>query len=110
MLWLRHDMLLLYSLDMERFEDLQSVYNDGIVRVLEQRHLNWEPGWTESLAVADGDFVERISQQFGHRRRFAYSEHACIGEIATWAVRETQPPYSSIRAPKTGANPSFDLL
>ncbi len=85
---------MLESLDMPSIEDFQRIYSEGIREQIARRTVSREALWTDSLAVGDRTFVERVATRFGQRRRFTYGEAVDAGPNAC-CVREDQPRYSS---------------
>lgn len=92
---------LLDSLDMTDIEDLRTAYQQGIEEQLRLRRLRREPEWTESLAVGDRTFVERVTGSFQRRRQFDYAE--VTGSADTWTVRDPRLPYGPVSAPELGS-------
>lgn len=84
---------MLESLEMPSMETFQRIYSEGISEKLERRAVSREAVWTESLAVGDRTFVERVAASFGQRRRFTYDEAVDAGPDA-FCVREDQLRYS----------------
>ena len=82
---------LLENLEICHFDDLRVVYNEGISKLLEKQQLSRDPHWTESLAVGDRAFVERMASKFPNRRLLSYTETA---DTHTWSVHETTINYS----------------
>lgn len=90
---------LLESLAIDRLAELRAIYEQGIEKLLERRELHREPEWTETLAVGDRAFVERVAGNFQRRSKFSYFE--VTGRTQTWAVREEQTPYSPVSGPES---------
>ncbi len=66
-------------------------YEALLRRKIEDGELKREPGWTESLAVGDQDFIEQTVKLYPRRRRLA-CEYLGDDETQTssaWRVRET---------------------
>jgi len=85
---------LLESLRIDSADDLYRIYASGINEQLEKRDLKRRAEWTESLAVGNKAFVERIAFKYSGRRTFDYTsldDSACDTQ---WAVRESSPSYS----------------
>jgi putative transposase len=51
-----------------------------------------QPQWTESIAVGDKDYVERVKDQMGYK---AIGRKVVEG-IDSFVLKETQRPYKSI--------------
>jgi putative transposase len=96
---------LLQSLDMARVEDLRRVYQEGIHRQLERRTLARAPEWTESLAVGDRVFVERVARDYQRRGEYSYDQLDAGGSEDAWSLRESPAAYDAFSgsksAPKT---------
>lgn len=108
--WKRYRILaidrLLESLDMACLDDFRAVYEAGIEEKLRQRRLYREPEWTESLAVGNRVFVERVAQSCKRRSKFTYAEAIGGEHQDTWAVREQSEPYTAFLGSKSGCKPS----
>ncbi len=85
---------MLDSLELPSMEIFQRIYSEGISELLARRAILREGVWTESLAVGDRVFVERVANRFSQRRRFSYGEAVDAGPGAFY-VRENQSRYSS---------------
>lgn len=90
---------LLQSLGMPAREALQGLYGDGIDEMIETRKLARNPAWTESLAVGDRPFVERVARNTRNRSEFKYDPVPEGKE--TWSVRERAAYYSAISPPES---------
>jgi len=85
---------MLESLEIHSMDAFQRVYGEGIDELLARRRSSREAVWTESLAVGDRTFVERVATNFGQRRRFTYSDAEEAGPDSI-CVREGRSRYSS---------------
>jgi len=70
-------------------EDFDEAYRCQIAEAIATRRLAREPWWTESIAVGDKKFIQRVKEQTRHRRRLETTEAAA----AVWAVREASRSY-----------------
>lgn len=84
---------MLESLDIPSMEAFQRIYSEGVREQIARRAVLREAVWTESLAVGDRLFVERVAARFGQRRRFTYGDAVHAGPDA-FCVREDQLRYS----------------
>jgi putative transposase len=75
--------------------ELQQWYAEAIDQQVARQLLSREPHWTESLAVGEQDFVERVARNYRARTRFEYT-HSPDGLCC---VREARVPYSTGEAP-----------
>jgi len=87
---------------MTDIEDLRTAYQQGIKEQLRLRRLRREPEWTESLAVGERTFMERVTGSFQRRREFDYA--AVTGSADTWTVRDAHSPCGPVPAPESGSN------
>ena len=87
---------LLESLNIDNPQELYKIYEDGIAKQLEQHDLKRKPEWTESLAVGDRVFVEKVAQLFDRRSKFSYSNLDNNAQNKSWAVQEGKNSYSPV--------------
>jgi len=91
---------LLESLAMDQVEDFRKVYEEGIKQQLQRSKLIRESVWTDSIAVGDRLFVEKIAKNCTKRSKFQYSEVPKSTLSNAWAVRELGNPYSAVSTHK----------
>ena len=70
-------------------EEFEQAYPQAIEEAIAQGKLERQPWWTESIAVGDEEFIERVKAQTLSRRRL-HSGQAADG---VWVVREGTPSY-----------------
>jgi putative transposase len=85
---------LLDSLNMHSFSEFRSVYAEGLESILAQNSMPREPGWTESLAIGERQFVEGIAKSYQKRSKFIYDE-VPVECNESWTVREPSISYRS---------------
>ena len=85
---------MLESLDLSSLDAFQRTYEDGIATSIGQEHLAREAAWTESLAVGDRAFVERVARGIRGRSRFEYDMMS--GDKDAWGVREPVTAYGAV--------------
>lgn len=84
---------LLNSLALPSMDSLVSLYEEGLRDAIARRQLVRDPIWTESLAVGDQAFVERVALATRGRRQFDYG--LAEGDSATCFVREAAGAYGA---------------
>ena len=73
----------------------QEAYREEYAALLKRKidggELSREPGWTESLAVGDQEFIEQAAKLYPHRSRFVceYLPGEESRDTPAWRVRET---------------------
>ncbi len=70
-------------------DGFEEAYRDQIEQAIASRKLQREPWWTESIAVGDQEFIERVKVQTLYRRRLETSQPV----KGVWAVHEAAPGY-----------------
>ena len=70
--------------------ELQAAHRHWIAQALCGERHDRDPSWSESLAVGDECFVQRVKAGLGNRAR--YRGTVCSGQ--RWLLREVAPPYS----------------
>lgn len=93
---------LLESLGLTSLADFRSLHEQGIEEAIQRRALAREATWTESLAVGDRQFVERVGRVYESRRKFTYTEAGIAPNQSTWTIHEAAPSYVPISATKKG--------
>ena len=71
------------------WREFAEVYELAIEEVLDQRGLQRNPIWTESIAVGSKAFISTVSKQLWNRTRLVESEV----DAGVWTVREPSVPY-----------------
>ena len=80
---------------MQSAADFHAWYREGIERKLAEGRMEREGHWTESLAVGDRRFIDRMRCEYDRRAQFV-TDHAPDG---AWHVRETRTPYRTKNGP-----------
>lgn len=73
----------------------QRIYTGGIQEFLQKRCLTRDPAWTESLAVGEQVFVEKVAANTGNRFRFKYTYTGSSTPDAACCVCEKGNSYNS---------------
>jgi len=92
---------LIERLSLNGVSDLKRIYDDGIEVALNRRELKRSPEWTESLAVGDQVFVERVARDYERRSEFSYSQIDSNGGMSLKEESVAYNPLSGVKpAPK----------
>jgi hypothetical protein len=57
-------------------EEFEDAYRREIAEAIASRRLQREPWWTESIAVGEEEFVQKVKEQTRHRRRLEATKSA----------------------------------
>lgn len=86
---------LLETLDLPDGEALGRLHIDNVEAQLERHNLSRQPAWSEAIAVGSEAFIAGAEKQHPHRRTFTRYQVDLPGAPGTWAVRETDAPYTT---------------
>lgn len=70
-------------------DEFDDAYRREIAEAIATGRLRREPWWTESIAVGDREFIQRVKEQTRHRRRLDTTE----ATAGVWVVREASRSY-----------------
>ncbi len=85
---------LLNSLELNVKSEFLALYEEGLQALIERGQLSREALWTESLAVGDRTFVERVTKGMNNRHKFEYG--SAVNDSSTSFVREVVEDYSAV--------------
>lgn len=85
---------LLESLDMASLADYRMMQEQGIEEAIQQREMKRQAEWTETLAVGNREFVERVSGIYEARKKYVYAEAGMAADLSTWTIHEDTAPYN----------------
>jgi len=91
---------LLESLGVSSLTEYRLIQEQGIEEAIQRRELKRQATWTESLAVGNQQFVERVTGVYETRKKFVYTEASIATDLSTWTIHEESLPYSAFSGVK----------
>jgi putative transposase len=85
---------LLESLGVSTLREYRLFQEQGIEEAIQRRALKRQAAWTESLAVGNQQFVERVTGVYEARKKFVYTEASIATDLSTWTIHEESLPYN----------------
>jgi putative transposase len=85
---------LLESLGVSSLAAYRLIQEQGIEEAIQRRALKRQAAWTESLAVGNQQFVERVTGVYEARKKFVYTEASIATDLSTWTIHEESLPYN----------------
>lgn len=85
---------LLESLGVSSLAEYRLIQEQGIEEAIQRRALKRQAAWTESLAVGNQQFVERVTGVYEARKKFVYTEASIATDLSTWTIHEESLPYN----------------
>jgi putative transposase len=98
-------MVLMEELSLESINELQISLRECVIEEMENKHLQRESKWTESLAVGSEDFVERIKEKLDMKaksRKIVKSENDYVLSDSEISYKPIFDPKNEALRPKNG--------
>jgi hypothetical protein len=91
---------MLKSLGVSSLTEYRLIQEQGIEEAIQRRELKRAAAWTESLAVGNQQFVERVTGVYEARKKFVYTEARIATDLSTWTIHEESLPYNAFSGVK----------
>jgi len=80
---------LLESLGVSSLMEYRLLQEQGIEEAIQRRELKRAAAWTESLAVGNQQFVERVTGVYEARKKLSIPEASIATDLSTWTIHES---------------------